>query len=194
MASLKPDDTIDDVEWAGYQSLSMTKYYSLSICMHSNSFNSGGHVVKWDTPDLFVWQLRILAEIPAWSILSHTSKYISRKSPNQVKRIDLFSIRRRKKEENKKRPTLVVRIFLHRCPRWPLLNSQSHPIPLLFLPFWRSNGKLLSSDLLDCCTGKTSSDNCTFLVVSAYVTMQMTHSAGLLIGSTDTNSRAKWKC
>lgn len=130
----------------GYQtSPSMTKDYSFFNMYVFKFHSSGGQVMKWDASDVFVWHPEIFAKKKSqlWSFLSQTSN-ISQGSPNQVKHIDLFSFRKKKKKWKWEigKEHILVSHFLNISATSPLFfsvqsqtvikHSQSHWMFLLF--------------------------------------------------------------
>lgn len=130
-----------------------------------------------------------------WSFLSRTSN-ASRGSPNQVKHIDLFSFRKKKRERAIGQEHILLSNFrnisapLSSFFLWffflcrVIKHSQSHWILLLFILPEQISLKVKGQNL-----HLHSFLSCAFSVISTAVTMQITHSAGLLIGSTDASSR-----
>lgn len=130
-----------------------------------------------------------------WSFLSRTSN-ASRGSPNQVKHIDLFSFRKKRERESDWARTYTSKQFSQYFCTAELVffvvfflcrvikHSQSHWILLLFILPEQISLKVKGQNL-----HLHSFLSCAFSVISTAVTMQITHSAGLLIGSTDASSR-----
>ncbi len=125
---------------------------------------------------------------------------ISLESPNQVEHIDLFSFRKKKKKLKKKdwARTRTSKPFSNISAPLPSyfpcgvkrsLSKVKVSEVLCYLhdspnrSLWGSKGELLSSNF-----HLQTFHSCTFSVISTAVTMQITHSAGLLIGSTDASS------
>lgn len=82
----------------GYQtSPLLTQYYSTLICMYSNSTALEVRLWSETQPTCLSGILKSWQKSWLWSFLSRTSN-ASRGSPNQVKHIDLFSFRKKKRE------------------------------------------------------------------------------------------------
>ena len=75
----------------------LTQYYSMLICMYSNSTALEVRLWSETQPTYLSGILKSWQKSWLWSFLSRTSN-VSRGSPNQVKHIDLFSFRKKERE------------------------------------------------------------------------------------------------
>lgn len=161
--------------------------------------SSGGQVMKWDASDVFVWHPEILAKNPGFGASCHGQVICPEGPLTKWSTSICFPSEKKTKRLGEKYFCIVAPHFggffpaqsqtvIKHSQRFFYLSSPNRS----FFQGQRANcGRAAFQSLLH---RSFLANSCTFSVISTAVTMQITRSAGLLIGSTDASSRFKWKC